>query len=273
MNEASTEISTEPTLQELLDQNARAFEARKNNRNYEVEYSAMIVTANSWRSRYEESGKFDSSPDTISRVHLVPRQREFELSEYPIGLTAMGESWHVPPVLKVEIIQANGERCPAQYEIFQYALEGELFGYRRKMIKCGVVQKEPLPKSTEQISGEEADKLLISYQQKFGTVFSDLEDPDEEFDSLGLFLGEKTNATISNVYLIVCGDAEKAGVQISVDEMSCEMKRFHSVANMPNELAYLCNADFPLNGWVSQQISTGQGARLRLENLSNGARF
>ncbi|WP_394181444.1 patatin-like phospholipase family protein [Yoonia maritima] len=266
-SEATIEIPSQPTVQELLEQNARSFEARRNNRTYRVEYSAMIATPCSWMSRYEVEQNGIGDLDIYSRVHLVPRQADFELYEYPIGMTAIDGSWVVPPTLNVEIVQADGQRRPAKYEIFQYSLEGELFGYRKKMVKCVVVLNEPLPKSTDQISGEQADKLLIWYQQKTETLFADLTDPNEDHDSLGLFATAGINASIEKVYLLVCGDADRAKVNISVDELSCELTEISSISDLPTELAYMCSPEFPFHGWVSGEVVSGKGARLRLENL------
>lgn len=261
-----TYVPSKPTIEELLEQNARSFAARRKGRTFHVEFSALIAAAHSWKQRYEKQAKALGSSDVYSRVHLVPRQRDFELAEYPIGMTAIDGAWAVPPSLNVEIIQANGERRPAEYEIFQYALEGELFGYKKNMVKCVVVLKEPLATSDRQIEGSDADKLLIWYQQKTDVIFKDLLDENEEHDSLGLFATAGVNAIISRVFLLVCGDADRAGVKISVDELSCALEKMSSASELPVELAYLCDPEFPLHGWVSGQVKTGEGARLRLEN-------
>lgn len=264
---ATTEIPSEPTVQEILEQNARSFEARRGGKKFEVEYSAMIATPCSWMSRYSDGDLSSQDLDVYSRVHMVRRQKDFELSEYPIGMTAIDGSWTVPPTLNVEIVQANGLRRPANYEVFQYSLEGELFGYRKKMVKCVVVLHEPLKKSTDRISDEEADKLLIWYQQKTDNLFADLVDPKEDHDSLGLFATAGISASISKIYLLICGDSDRAKVKISIDEKSCDLTKINSINDLPAELAYLCSPDFPMHGWVSRKVVTGEGARLRLENI------
>ena len=262
----SREIPSEPTVQELLEQNQRSFELRRKGCMYKVEYSALVARPSSWKSRQEGHGSSFQELDTFARVHLVPRQDEFELNEYPIGITAIDESWVVPPSLNVEIVQQNGDRRPAKFEIFRYSLEAELFGYRKQMIKCVVVLDEPLAKSSEDIEDDQADKILIWYQQQTELLFVDLENPEEEYDSLSLFAAKGINAKIDNIFLLICGDSESAKIKISQDEHSCPLKKLAGTHELPVELAYLCDPEVPFHGWISEAVNGGEGARLRLEN-------
>lgn len=257
------EIPSAPTQNQLLAQNWKSLLYRLQDKSFKVTYSAMIAKPRCWGRGLSDGS---DSPDSLIRAHLIPRQDDFRLQEYPIGISSLDGQWSTPPLLQVKQKSKNGSFTDVNYEIATFLKESTVFGEHRQIYQWVLTLEKPLREAGDDIGDEEADALFVWYEQTAPCLFKDLPDPNEEYDTLGLQLGGSVTGCLENVYLMICGNPMEAGVSVQKDPKSVELRPFHKFEYLPTELAILCDHDKPLHGWHASGIGSGQGARLRLTN-------
>lgn len=260
---SETLVSATPSVGELLEQNGKALAARMAGKSYRIECSALIAKPFSFKRNYEKDTRKHRPSDLLVRAHIIPRQEGFRLQEYPIGNASLGSNTSAPTVLHVDYILKNGERKPAEYHMFQFSKSADVFGQVRPMTKCGLTFTRALPSAEDDIEDLDPNKILIWYEEEVDCLFDDMDKGDDQYDTLGLSAGGLLPIVIDSVYLIICEDCERAGVQIAQDEKSVPLQQVKQW-QLPNELAFLTEANLPFHGWKAIHVAHGSGARLRL---------
>ncbi len=255
------EIPSTPTQSQLLAQNWKSLLYRIQDKSFRVSYSAMIAKPRCWGRGLSDGS---DSPDSLIRAHLIPRQENFRLQEYPIGISSLDGQWSTPPLLQVQLKSKGGSFTNVNYEIATFLKETTVFGAQRQIYQWVLTLEEPLREAGDDIADHDADGLLVWYEQTTPCLFKDLLDPDLEYDTLGLQLGGSVTGHLENVYLMICGHPIEAGVSVHKDPKSVDLKPFNSFEYLPAELAFLCDHDKPLHGWHASGIRSGLGARIRL---------
>lgn len=263
----SQEIPGVPTVDEILEQNGRAFKRRIEKKVFRIEYSAIIARPYSLKGRRSAKRSGDARRDVLTKAHLIPRQDGFELLEYPIGVSSISDQYTVPTVLNVEVVTKSGDRRPVDFDLNLFKWNGEVFGNPRVMKKCIITLHEPLKAAEDKLEhGDEAEKLFIWYEMDTECLFKDLEDLNQEYDSLGLQGPKDSRGVIESVYLAICADLRAAGVDVSVDDKSMPLRKLQNSGQLPSELAILFDHAPPFNCWLATGVKNGNGARLRLTN-------